>query len=152
MIQLDLEDGGTRMRRRRPRESWSRRTAGRVRRGGADVVVRINRPIAMAVRDIEASICPDVDGIGITKADSASHVRLLDELVTELEEKRGMPTGHTKFNVDGRNRGCVLSVRTRSRGRAPSDVVDAHRRGRFRARDERPARSATRCTTPSSTW
>ena len=43
------------------------------------------------------SICPDVDGIAITKAAGVSHVRLLDELVSELEQKRGMTVGHTKF-------------------------------------------------------
>ncbi|MBI3069426.1 MAG: CoA ester lyase, partial [Betaproteobacteria bacterium] len=42
-------------------------------------------------------VCPDVDGIACTKIDSASHVRLLDELVTALEEKRGMKPGHTRF-------------------------------------------------------
>jgi citrate lyase subunit beta/citryl-CoA lyase len=40
-----------------------------------------------------------VDGIAITKADSASHVRLLDQLVSELEAKRGMKPGHTRFIV-----------------------------------------------------
>ena len=49
------------------------------------------------MRDLEHSICPDVDGIACTKVDSASHIKLLDELVTELEEKRGMTSGHTKF-------------------------------------------------------
>jgi citrate lyase subunit beta/citryl-CoA lyase len=73
------------------------KAAARVRRGGADVVVRINRPLSLAVRDLEHSIGPDVDGIACTKMDSASHVRLLDELVTELEEKRGMTAGHTRF-------------------------------------------------------
>jgi citrate lyase subunit beta/citryl-CoA lyase len=68
-----------------------------VKRGGADVVVRINRPLSMTVRDLEHSICPDVNGIALTKVDSASHVKLLDELVTELEEKKGMAVGHTKF-------------------------------------------------------
>ena len=96
VVQLDLEDAVP------PAEKDKARTlvekaAAKVRRGGADVVVRINRPLSMAVRDIEHTICPDVDGIAITKADSASHVRLLDELVTELEEKRGMKAGHTKF-------------------------------------------------------
>ena len=33
----------------------------------------------------------------MTKVDSASHVRLLDELVSELEQKRGMAVGHTRF-------------------------------------------------------
>ncbi len=96
VIQLDVEDSVP------PAEKDKARTlveaaAKKVRRGGADVVVRINRPLSLAVRDLEHSICPDVDAIACTKVDSASHIRLLDELVTELEEKRGMPAGHTKF-------------------------------------------------------
>lgn len=96
VIQLDLEDSVP------PAEKANARTlvekaAAKVRRGGADVVVRINQPLALAVRDLEHSILPDVDGIACTKIDSASHVRLLDELVTELEEQRGMKAGHTKF-------------------------------------------------------
>lgn len=98
VLQLDLEDAVP------PSEKDKARTlveknAARVRRGGADVVVRINQPLSLAVRDLEHSICPDVDGIAITKADSASHVRLLDQLVTELETKRGMAAGHTTFLV-----------------------------------------------------
>jgi len=98
VIQLDVEDSVP------PAEKDKARTlvekaAAKVRRGGADVVVRINRPLSLAVRDLEHSICPDVDGIAITKVDSASHVRLLDELVSELEAKRGMPAGHTKFTA-----------------------------------------------------
>ena len=96
VIQLDVEDSVP------PAEKEKARTlveaaAKKVRRGGADVVVRINRPLSLAVRDLEHSVCPDVDAIACTKVDSASHVKLLDELVTELEEKRGMPVGHTKF-------------------------------------------------------
>ena len=96
VIQLDLEDSVP------PSEKDNARTlvekaAARVKRGGADVIVRINRPLSMAVRDLEHSITPDVNGIALTKIDSASHVKLLDELVTELEEKRGMTIGHTRF-------------------------------------------------------
>ena len=96
VIQLDLEDSVP------PAEKAHARTlveknAARVRRGGADVVVRINQPLALAVRDLEHSVLPDVDGIACTKIDSASHVKLLDELVTDLEQKRGMRVGHTKF-------------------------------------------------------
>ncbi len=96
VIQLDLEDAVPPAEKEKAR-TLVEKNAARVRRGGADVVVRINQPLALAVRDIEHSICPDVDGIAITKADSASHVRLLDQLVTELEMKRGMTIGHTKF-------------------------------------------------------
>jgi len=95
-IQVDLEDSVP------PSEKDRARTlvpgiAARVRRGGADVVVRINRPLPLAVRDLEASVGPDVDGIAVTKAQSADHLRLLDELVGELEVKRGLPIGHTRF-------------------------------------------------------
>jgi len=96
VIQLDLEDAVPPAEKEKAR-TLVEKNAARVRRGGADVVVRINQPLALAVRDIEHSICPDVDGIAITKADSASHVRLLDQLVTELEAKRGMTVGHTQF-------------------------------------------------------
>jgi citrate lyase subunit beta / citryl-CoA lyase len=95
-IQLDLEDSVP------PAEKEHARTlvekaAARVKRGGADVVVRINRPLSLAVRDLEHSICPDVNAVACTKIDSASHVKLLDELVSEIEQKRGMRQGHTKF-------------------------------------------------------
>ncbi len=95
-IQLDLEDSVP------PHEKETARArvavaARRVRRGGADVVVRINRPLALAVRDLEASIGPDVDGIAVSKVDGPSHLRLLDELVGELELKAGLAAGHTRF-------------------------------------------------------
>lgn len=95
-IQVDLEDSVP------PAEKDRARTlvpavAARVRRGGADVVVRINRPLPLAVRDIEASVGPDVDGIAVTKVQGADHLKLLDELVSELEAARGLPVGHTRF-------------------------------------------------------
>jgi citrate lyase subunit beta/citryl-CoA lyase len=96
VIQLDLEDSVPPAEKAGARKLVEQ-AAAKVRRGGADVVVRINQPLSLAVRDLEHSICPDVDGIACTKIDSASHVRLLDELVTELEQKRGMQVGHTKF-------------------------------------------------------
>jgi citrate lyase subunit beta/citryl-CoA lyase len=96
VIQLDLEDSVPPAQKEHAR-TLVEKAAAKVRRGGADVVVRINQPLALAVRDLEHSILPDVDGIACTKIDSASHVKLLDQLVTDLEEKRGMTVGHTKF-------------------------------------------------------
>ncbi len=71
--------------------------AEKVRRGGADVVVRINRPWRLAVRDIEASVGPLVDALALPKLSGADHVRLIDEVVTEMEEAQGLPLGHTRF-------------------------------------------------------
>lgn len=96
VIQLDLEDSVPPAEKANARKLVEK-AAAKVRRGGADVVVRINQPLSLAVRDLEHAICPDVDGIACTKIDSASHVKLLDELVTGLEEKRGMAIGHTRF-------------------------------------------------------
>ena len=95
-IQLDLEDSVPAAEKDRARMLVAS-AAARVRRGGADVIVRINRPISMAVRDIEASIGPDVNGFAVTKVEGPGHLRLLDELVSELEAKRGLPHGHTRF-------------------------------------------------------
>ncbi len=95
-IQLDLEDSIPESEKDRARTLVSD-AARRVRKAGADVVVRINRPLAMAVRDIEASVGENVNGLAITKVESASHLRLLDELVSELELSRGLSMGHTRF-------------------------------------------------------
>lgn len=98
VIQLDLEDSVPVSEKAGARKLVEK-AAARVRRGGADVVVRFNQPLSQAVRDIEHSICPDVDALACTKIGGASHVQLLDELVSELEEKRGITVGRTKFIV-----------------------------------------------------
>lgn len=95
-IQVDLEDSVPAAEKGHAR-TLVPAVAARVRRGGADVVVRINRPLAAAIRDLEAAIGPDVDGIAVTKVQSADHLRLLDEVVTELEAKRSLAPGHTRF-------------------------------------------------------
>ena len=81
VIQLDVEDSVPPAEKANARKLVEK-NAARVKRGGADVVVRINQPLSLAVRDIEASICPDVNGIAITKVSGVSHVQLLDELVS----------------------------------------------------------------------
>ena len=96
VIQLDLEDSVPPSEKAAARKLVEK-AAARVRRGGADVVVRFNQPLSQAVRDLEHSICPDVDALACTKVAGASHIQLLDELVSELEEKRGMTVGHTQF-------------------------------------------------------
>ena len=73
--------------------------ARRVGQGGADVLVRINRPWRLAVRDLEAAVGPDVRGVVLPKVDSAEHVRALAEIAASVEEERGVPVGHTLFFV-----------------------------------------------------
>lgn len=68
-------------------------------KGGADILVRINRPIELAVRDIETVVSPIVKGLKLPKIESASHVRLLAEVVDAVEAERGLAHGHTTFVV-----------------------------------------------------
>jgi len=72
-------------------------TMSKVARGGADVAVRINRPIRLAVADIEAAVRPGLSALFVTKTESVQHLRLLDEAVTELEKERGLPIGGIGF-------------------------------------------------------
>jgi citrate lyase subunit beta/citryl-CoA lyase len=64
-----------------------------VSRGGADVVVLINRPLRLAVRDIEAAIGPRILALALPKVDSPEHVRLLAQIIDEVEAERGMTPG-----------------------------------------------------------
>jgi citrate lyase subunit beta/citryl-CoA lyase len=95
-IQLDLEDSVPAAEKEHAR-SLVEAAAARVRRGGADVIVRINRPLSMAVRDIESAVGENVNALAITKVEGAGHIHLLDELVSELEIRRHLPVGHTRF-------------------------------------------------------
>ena len=62
-----------------------------VNRNGADVLVRVNRPWRMLVRDIEAAVIPGVAALMLTKVDSAEHVQAAAEIVAELEAEPGQP-------------------------------------------------------------
>ena len=74
-------------------------TAENVARGGADVIVRINRPWRQTMLDLEAAVHPRVNALAVTKVDSADHVRLVSEVVSELEAERGIAVGTIKFEV-----------------------------------------------------
>src|SRR5580700_2303594 len=94
-IILDLEDGVAASEKERVRRLVPE-AAEIVSRGGADVVVRLNRPLRMTVRDIEASVGPGVLALALPKTDSAEHVRLLAEIVDEVEAERGVAPGATR--------------------------------------------------------
>lgn len=98
-IILDLEDAVA------PAEKAAARAAlagavPRVRRPdaagrAADVCVRINRPLALAVADIDAAVAAGADALVLTKLMGADHVRLLAEHVTAAEALHGAPAGRT---------------------------------------------------------
>lgn len=93
---LDLEDSVPPAEKANARQ-MIQAAAPKVAKSGADIVVRINQPIELAVRDIEAAISPWVHTLMLPKIDSAGHVRLLAELIDRLEAERGMTVGHTKL-------------------------------------------------------
>lgn len=95
-IILDLEDSVAASEKERARRLIPE-AAEIVSRGGADVVVRLNRPMRMTVRDLEAAIGSGVHAVALPKAASAQHVQLVAEIIDELEQERGIPIGTTKI-------------------------------------------------------
>ena len=74
-------------------------TIKKVARGGADVAVRINRPLRMTMPDLEAAVQPGVSALFVTKTESVQHLRLLDEVVSDLEKERGLKVGSIGFGA-----------------------------------------------------
>ena len=80
-ILLDLEDSVPHECKGKARAALS--TAIQIARsGGADVLVRVNRPLRLAVCDIEAAVAAGADGILLTKVLGPDHVQLAAELLT----------------------------------------------------------------------
>ena len=97
-VLVDLEDSVQPAQKPQARAMLAE-TMAKVARGGADVAVRINRPIRLAVADIEAAVRPGLSALFVTKTESVQHLRLLDEMVTELEKERGLPVGGIGFGA-----------------------------------------------------
>ena len=95
---LDLEDSIIPSKKAEARAAIAA-AVPRVAQNGADVVVRINRPLELAVQDIEAAVMPGVSALMLPKVMGPEHVRLLAELVTERERQLDLEIGHTRFLV-----------------------------------------------------
>lgn len=95
-IILDLEDSVVPAQKPAARAGLAA-AVPRVAQGGADVVVRINRPLDLAVADIAAAVLPGVAALMLPKVMGPEHVRLLAELVSDREQALGMAVGHTRF-------------------------------------------------------
>jgi citrate lyase subunit beta/citryl-CoA lyase len=96
VIILDLEDSIL------PKDKAHARTlvapaAPKVSRSGADVLVRINRPWRLCLRDLEAIVDPRIYGLMLPKTESPDHVHMVAEVLDELEAERGLPQGHTRI-------------------------------------------------------
>jgi citrate lyase subunit beta/citryl-CoA lyase len=95
-IILELEDAVAPSEKERARGLVAE-AAKTVSQGGAEVLVRVNRPWRLAVRDLEAAIGPDVRALVLPKVDSAEHVLALAEIAASVEAEAGLPVGHTRF-------------------------------------------------------
>ena len=93
---LELEDAVAPSEKDRAR-TLVREAAATVARGGVDVLVRINRPWRLAVRDIEAAVDANVRALVLPKVDSDEHVLAVAEVTAAVEHERGLPVGHTLF-------------------------------------------------------
>jgi citrate lyase subunit beta/citryl-CoA lyase len=97
-ILVDLEDSVT-VAEKPTARAMLPETMKKVVQGGADVAVRINRPMRLAIPDIEAAVRPGLSALFVTKTEGVQHLRLLDEAVSELERERGMPVGSVGFGA-----------------------------------------------------
>jgi len=97
-IMLDLEDAVP------PSEKKNARTLIKeaiplVARGGADVVVRINKDLPLISHDVDASVHPGLDGIVLPKTETPEDVHTLERQVEKLERDRGIANGHIRFHI-----------------------------------------------------
>jgi len=95
---LDLEDSVPAAERDKAR-AMLRESAETAGQRGADVVVRVNRPDAEAMRDLDAAVIPEVTALMLPKCDDAAHVRRLAGAVAKREAKRRMRAGAMRFIV-----------------------------------------------------
>lgn len=95
-IVLDLEDSVIPEKKSEARKALKEAVRS-VAQNGADVLVRINRPLRLAVADIEMSVEAGATGLMITKCHSAAHIKLLSEVVGECEMDYGRTSGGTCF-------------------------------------------------------
>tara|TARA_Y100001934_G_scaffold281478_1_gene391295 strand:- start:803 stop:1714 length:912 start_codon:yes stop_codon:yes gene_type:complete len=95
-IILDLEDSVPPTEKTAAREALPGAVKSLVRHG-ADVLVRINRPLRTALADMEAAIAAGADAIWISKTESPEHAQLMSEVATEVEREQGRVPGSTKF-------------------------------------------------------
>lgn len=95
---LDLEDSVAPARKEEARQRVAA-AAEKIAATGNDVLVRINSPWRLAIRDVEAAVGPHVKALVLPKVASAQHVQIISEVVEEMEHARGMTPGSTKFIV-----------------------------------------------------
>jgi citrate lyase subunit beta/citryl-CoA lyase len=95
-IQLDLEDACPVDLKEQTRARIGE-LAQRAANAGFDVVVRVNRPWRMLLRDLEACVHPAIKALTLPKVPDGSFIRSVAEVLDEVELEAGLPIGHTKL-------------------------------------------------------
>jgi len=96
VVILDLEDSIPPGEKQAARDALPAASAT-VGQAGAEVAVRINRALDLAVPDIAAAVMPSVGTLMLPKVMGPEHIRLLSEVVAAREAALNMPPGHTRF-------------------------------------------------------
>ncbi|NMJ42274.1 CoA ester lyase [Roseomonas sp. JC162] len=96
VVILDLEDSIPPGEKQAARDALPKAAAS-VGQAGAEVAVRINRPLELAVPDIAAAVMPAVGTLMLPKVMGPEHIRLLSEVVAAREAALDMSPGHTRF-------------------------------------------------------
>lgn len=117
-IQLDLEDAVAPSEKPAAREALPAAVA-QIAGHGIDVVVRVNRPWRLLVRDLEAAVQPGVRALALPKVPNAEHIGACAEIVAELEAERGLEPGGIGF---------IAMVETAEGLLAARDIAAAHPR------------------------
>jgi len=117
-IIIDLEDSVPASERERARYMLAD-SVSKVGQNGADILVRINRPKADAIADLEAVIIPGVKALMLPKVNDANHVLGLADEVAKIEAKRGMSPGMISFVVMIESPAALFRV---------EEIVSAHPR------------------------
>ena len=127
-IILDLEDSIPAAEKQAARDALAA-AAATVGQAGADVIVRVNRPLELCIPDIAAAVMPRVTALMLPKVMGPEHIRLLSEVVAAREAALGLPTGHTRFigMVETHNNGWAMGLLHRSR--SPGREWRRHRHG-----------------------
>jgi citrate lyase subunit beta/citryl-CoA lyase len=95
-IMLDLEDAVP-LREKENARKLIRASLPLAARGGAEVLVRVNKDPHLLQEDLEASVYPGLDGITFPKVESAEEVQELEKQVASLEQERGVKTGQIEL-------------------------------------------------------
>lgn len=96
-IQLDLEDAVAPDLKTKARSAMGDAVAKLRSEGVENVLVRVNRPWALAVEDLKCAVDAAVDVVTLPKVESVGHVATVDEMLLELEKAAGREEGATKL-------------------------------------------------------